>query len=461
MTGADRLPPYDSEAEEAVLGSLLLDDEAVYRVAPVLRQEDFFRERSRLTYSACLALYERGEAINQITVAHQLAVQGKLEEVGGAGYLSYLVTSVPTSLHIDYYAQIVRRTAMLRNLVHAAGRIESLAYQGDADVEATLAEAEAILYGVRRGEATQLEPLRDILARFWEEIATPTAARGDRPVHIFTEFRDLDRLLGGLKRADLIILAARPSFGKTSFALNIAFNAALHQNATVAIFSLEMSKEQLAQRLLSSHAEGDSQRMRLEHLNSEERGRLAEGVGLLSQAPIYVDDTGAIRVAEMRARLRRLHQEHPLDLVVVDYIQLMSGSTGYQNRVQEMTEISRSLKVLAREMNVPLIAVSQLSRAVQHRSPPTPLLSDLRDSGSIEQDADLVVFLHREDRTPTDPDAPAGDPGSRTRDSGPAAKGIVQVMVSKNRNGPIGTVSLRFVEQYTRFFSLETFRTSP
>lgn len=449
MAEADRLPPYDSEAEEAVLGSLLLDDEAIFRVAPVLRPEDFFRERARLTYAACLALYERTEAINQITVAHQLAVQGKLEEVGGAGYLSYLVTSVPTSLHVDYYAQIVRRTAMLRRLVHAAGRIEALAYQGDADVEATLAEAEAILFGIRRGEATQLEPLREILARLWEEIATPATAAGGRPVHILTEFVDLDRLLGGLKRADLVILAARPSFGKTSFALNIAFNAALHQNASVAIFSLEMAKEQLAQRLLASHAEVDSQRLRLEHLNAEERGKLAEAIGLLSQAPIYVDDTATVRVPEMRARLRRLHQESPLDMVIIDYIQLIPGTMGYQNRVQEMTEISRSLKALARELSVPVVAVSQLSRAVQQRSPPIPQLSDLRESGSIEQDADVVMFLHREDRAPTDPDSPA---------AAGAPRGIVDVMVAKHRNGPTGKVSLRFVEQYTRFVSLERFR---
>ena len=446
----EKLPPHDVDAEEAVIASLLVDGEAIFRVAPILHPDDFFREKNVWAYDACLALWDRGEAINQITLAHELARRGRLEELGGVAYLSQLVTELPTPLGVEYYAQIVQRDAVYRRLIDAAGKITQLGYQGGADLGAALSRAEGLLAAVR-GEklVSDFVHIRELLERHVEaaEGEGTEAAAG----HIRSGFMDLDTLLGGLKRADLVILAARPSLGKTSLALNIARNAAVGQQFTVAVFSLETAGEQLAQRLLAAESNVDSTRLRLgTHSEADER-RIMQALAVLANANIFVDDSAVLRMAEMRGKAWRLSREHRLDLVIIDYLQLMHGGAPAENRVQEVSYISRSLKELARELNVPVIAVSQLSRAVEARATHIPMLSDLRESGSIEQDADVVMFIYREDAYMRKDEWQRLHP-DRPGDSYPA--GIIQIIVAKHRNGPTGTVNLRFREKVARFEDL-------
>jgi len=446
----EKLPPHDIDAEEAVIASLLVDGEAIFKVAPILRPEDFFREKNHWAYDACLTLWDRGEAINQITLAHELARRGRLDELGGVAYLSQLVTELPTPLGVEYYAQIVQRDAVYRRLIDAAGKITQVGYQGGADLSAALAHAEGLLAAVR-GEklVSDFVHIRELLERHVEaaEGEGTEAAAG----HIRSGFMDLDTLLGGLKRSDLVILAARPSLGKTSLALNIARNAAVGQQATVAIFSLETAGEQLAQRLLAAESNVDSTRLRLgTHSEAEER-RIMHAMGVLANANIFVDDSAVLRMPEMRGKAWRLSREHRLDLVIIDYLQLMHGGVFAENRVQEISYISRSLKELARELKAPVIAVSQLSRAVEARATHIPMLSDLRESGSIEQDADVVMFIYREDTYVRKDEWQRMHP-DRPGDSYPA--GIVQIIVAKHRNGPTGTIHLRFREKVARFEDL-------
>ena len=446
----EKLPPHDIDAEEAVIASLLVDGEAIFKVAPILRPEDFFREKNHWAYDACLTLWDRGEAINQITLAHELARRGRLDELGGVAYLSQLVTELPTPLGVEYYAQIVQRDAVYRRLIDAAGKITQVGYQGGADLSAALAHAEGLLAAVR-GEklVSDFVHIRELLERHVEaaEGEGTEAAAG----HIRSGFMDLDTLLGGLKRSDLVILAARPSLGKTSLALNIARNAAVGQQATVAIFSLETAGEQLAQRLLAAESNVDSTRLRLgTHSEAEER-RIMQAMGVLANANIFVDDSAVLRMPEMRGKAWRLSREHRLDLVIIDYLQLMHGGVFAENRVQEISYISRSLKELARELKAPVIAVSQLSRAVEARATHIPMLSDLRESGSIEQDADVVMFIYREDTYVRKDEWQRMHP-DRPGDSYPA--GIVQIIVAKHRNGPTGTIHLRFREKVARFEDL-------
>jgi len=446
----EKLPPHDIDAEEAVIASLLVDGEAIFKVAPILRSDDFFREKNVWAYDACLTLWERGETINQITLAHELARRGRLDELGGVSYLSQLVTELPTPLGVEYYAQIVQRDAVYRRLIDAAGKITQLGYQGGADLPAALSRAEGLLDAVR-GEklASDFVHISELLERHVEaaEGEGAEAAAG----HIRSGFMDMDTLLGGLKRADLVILAARPSLGKTSLALNIARNAAVGQQATVAIFSLETAGEQLAQRLLAAESNVDSTRLRLGTHSDDEERRIMQAMGVLASANIFVDDSAALRMAEMRGKAWRLSREHRLDLVIIDYLQLMHGGVYAENRVQEISYISRSLKELARELNVPVIAVSQLSRAVEARATHIPMLSDLRESGSIEQDADVVLFIYREDVYVRKDEWQRMHP-DRPGDSYPA--GIIQIIVAKHRNGPTGTIHLRFREKVARFEDL-------
>lgn len=446
----ERVPPHDEAAEEAILGSILIDGDAILQVAPFLRPEDFYRERNRWTYDACLALFQRGEAINQVTISHELAGQDKLETAGGPSFLSHLVASVPTSVHAEHYAQIVSRTATMRNLINAAIHITALGYEQDADLDGTLRQAEDLLFRVRsRRQSRDFVPLREVLDRYLEESAasqTPTE-RGAGPIP--TGFADLDELLGRLQRSDLIILAARPSLGKSALALDIARNAA-GQGAVVGIFSLEMSREQLAYRLLSAEAQVDSHRLRLGLITEREQQRVINAVGALSDLPIYIDDSPLQTIVEVRSKARRLHMEHTVDLLIVDYIQLMQGAGRQDNRVQEMSDISRSLKGVARDLNVPCLAISQLSRAVEQRPTHRPMLSDLRDSGSIEQDADVVAFIYRDDVYITEED------WERQHPTEAYPKNIAEIIVAKHRNGPLGNLSLYFREQYTRFENLAT-----
>jgi replicative DNA helicase len=449
---AEKLPPHDIEAEEAVVASLLVDPEAIYKVAPRLKAEDFFREKNAWIYQACRALWDRSESINQITVAHELARSGRLEDVGGVTYLSRLITELPTSVGVEHYAGIVQRDATYRKLISAAGHIAQLAYEGGADVGEALGRAETLLAGVRQGEALRdFVHIRELLAGYLENAEAGLGAVAAQARAVTTGFMDLDTLLTGLKRGDLVIVAARPSLGKTSLVLNFARAAAARQNGTVAFFSIEMAAEQLVQRLLAMESGVDSTRLSFgQHSDRDER-KISQALGVLSDLTIYFDDSAMLTVAEMRAKARRLQLERGLDLVLVDYLQLMQSGMRNENRVQEVSYISRSLKQLARDLDVPVIACSQLSRAAESRANNVPQLSDLRESGSIEQDADVVMFIYREDKYVAREEWQRQHP-DRPADSYPA--GITQIVVAKHRNGPTGTIHLRFREKLARFEDL-------
>ena len=451
---AEKLPPHDVDAEEAVIGSLLIDGEAIARVGSILKGEDFYRERNRWCYDACVALHQRNEAINQVTVVHELGRRERLEDVGGPAYLSHLVASVPTSVHAEHYANLVNRTATMRRLIRAATDIADIGYADSADVEAALAQAEDLLFSIRTDQSVRdFVHIREVLDQYLEETASigGPLERGVAPIPC--GFPDLDRLLGGLQRGDLIILAARPALGKSTLAMNIARHAA-EQGAVVATFSLEMSRDQIALRLLSAEAEVDSHRLRLGLHTEAEGSRIMSSVGALSDLSIFIDDSPLQGVLEMRSKARRLHLERGTDLIIVDYLQLIHGSSGRggENRVQELGEITRSLKALARDLKVPVLAISQLSRAPEMRPSHRPQLSDLRESGSIEQDADVVAFIHREDRYTTLEEWEQRHPGE------PYPQNIAEIIVAKHRHGPVDTINLYFRGNLARFEHLATQR---
>jgi replicative DNA helicase len=443
----DRLPPHNVEAEEAVIGSLLIDNESIFRVSASLKVDDFFIDKNRDIYEACLALYQRNDAINQITVAHELARNQRLDQVGGAAYLSHLIAVVPTSVHAEFYAGIVSNLSIMRQLIMVGTQIVGLGYEAKPDAEESLSKADDILFKIRQRQGTRgLVPLRQALDKYFEEM-TPIEEEAEEIPHVLTGFNALDQFLGGLQRSDLIIVAARPSVGKTSLALNIARNSAVKQKACVALFSLEMSREAVVQRFLSSESGVDGKKVRLGIYNEDEERRIMDASGVLSEAPIYIDDSPQVRTAEMRSKARRLHMERGLDLVIVDYLQLMQGEKRSENRVQEVSDITRSLKALARDLNVPVIAVSQLSRQVEWRASHRPQLSDLRESGSIEQDADLVIFIYRAEREFTEEEWYK----EHTMDNEVYPKGIADIIVAKHRNGPTDTVKLRYISRLAKF----------
>jgi len=453
----EKLPPHDIEAEEAVLGSLLIDPDAILKIAASLKPEDFFSETNRAIYQACFSLYQRNEVINQITAAHELMRLDKLEQVGGAAFLSHLISSVPTSLHVEYYAQIVSNTAMMRRLISAAGQIEALGYEASPDVEASLNKAEDILFQVRmRREPRDFIPIRDALGQYFDKGGPPTALREGELPYVLTGFAALDDRLGGLQRSDLIVLGARPSLGKTSLALNIARNAAVNQKACVALCSLEMSRDAVVQRLLASESGVDSKRVRSGQFTEQDEVKIMQASGILSEAPIYIDDSPQLRVLDIRSKVRRLHFEHRIDLIVIDYLQLIQGDGKAETRVQEISKITRSLKTLARELNVPVLTVSQLSRAVEWRASHVPELADLRESGSIEQDADVVLFIYRDDMYFSVED------WSKLHDieKEPYPRGIADILIAKHRNGPPGQIKLRFLSKVVRFDNFEAETTS-
>ena len=445
---SDKLPPHDIDAEEAVIGSLLIDGTAIYKIAPFLDQADFYGERNQWIYGACLALSQRDEAVNQITLAQELDRQKKLEDCGGAAYLSHLISIVPTSLDVEHYAQIVYRLSIMRHLINAGSQIAALGYKADPDVEASLSRAEDILFRLRHGQTPRdFVHIRQVLDKYFEGTTPDTAAeRGHLDIpHVLSGFAGLDEFLGGFQRSDLIIIAGRPSMGKTSLALNIARNAAVDQGACVALFSVEMAQEPLVLRLLSSESGVNLKQVRLgAHSEREERG-IMNATGILSEAPIYIDDSPQLRVVEMRSKARRLYYEHGINLIIVDYLQLMMGDGRGENRVQEISFISRSLKAIARDLDVPVIAVSQLSRAVEWRASHVPQLSDLRESGSIEQDADVVIFVNREENYYSSKEAWQND---HPDEPFPPPADII---VAKHRNGPIGQVNLRFIPKLAKF----------
>ncbi len=449
-----RLPPNDLDAEESVLGSLLIDPDAIFRVVPILKAEDFYRDKNRWTFESCLLLHERREAINQITIAHDLARRQLLEPVGGAAYISHLVSQVPTSVHVEHYANIVRRLSVMRRLIVASNQISSIAYEAPPDAEDALNRAEGILFQLRRGESTRdFAHIREVLDRYFEESHLAHTDDGYLP-RVHTGFLDLDRLLGGLQRSDMIVLAARPSIGKTSLALNMALNAATKEKARVALFSLEMSKMELAYRFISMESNIEIQKLRLDQISERQRGDIMDAIGKLSEASIYIDDSPLLRESDMRSKARRLQSDKGVDLVIVDYLQLMRSSRHTDNRVQEMSDISHSIKEIARELDVPVIAVSQLSRAVESRHPHTPMLSDLRESGSIEQDADVVLFIYRDEHYYSEQEWEERFPDRSY------PKGIAELIVAKHRNGPIGKVRVYFEEKLARFDNLERIDTT-
>ncbi len=446
-----RLPPSDSDAEEAVIGSLLIDGTSIFQIADFLQAPDFYYEQNRWLYEACMALYQRDEAINQVTLAQELSRQGRLESCGGAARLSYLISVCPTSLDIEHYARIVYRLSVMRQMISAGDRISAIGYEAGPDVEDSLARAEGVLFGLRRGQAGgDLTHIRQVLDKYFEVPPAPTEEKPERLPYVLSSFPGLDEWLGGFQRADLVIIAGRPSMGKTSLALNIARNAAVEHRACVTLFSLEMARDSLVQRLLSSESGVNTRRVRFGQHTEEEERRVMEATGILSEAPIYIDDTPMLRVAEMRSKALRLNYERGIDMVIIDYMQLMQGE-GHrnENRVQEISYISRALKALAREIDAPVLAVSQLSRAVEWRASHEPQLSDLRESGSIEQDADVVLFIYRDEYYyKSEEEWLAAHPDREY------PREEADVIIAKHRNGPTGRVKMRFRHNLARFESL-------
>lgn len=438
-----KVPPHDIEAEQAVIGSMLTDQEAVYAAIERLKPEDFYREDNKQIYTAILNIYNKAEPIDIITLKAELSSMGKLDAVGGLEYIVELPEKVPTTANVDRYIKIVEEKSLLRNLIRAANEILSSGYAQEHDVENIVDHAEKKIFDVMQKKSQKgYTTIKDVLV----ESFTKLEELYNQKEHITgvpTGFAELDKKTAGLHGSELILIAARPAMGKSAFALNIGSYAATRANVPVAIFSLEMSKEQVGNRILCSEALVDSNNVRTGELNDEELGKLAETSGELSQAPIYIDDTPGISVMEIRAKCRKLKLEKNIGLVIIDYLQLIQGSGKTSSREQEIAEISRSLKILAKEIEVPVIALSQLSRAVEARPDHRPMLSDLRESGSIEQDADIVMFLYRDDYYNEDSEK----------------KNIAEVIIAKQRAGSTGTVELAWLGKYTKFANLEKYRT--
>lgn len=435
---SDRLPPQNIEAEQAVLGAILLNPEMLTNVNERIRAEDFYRQGHQRLYEVMNELAEKREPIDLVTLTAMLQDKKLLEEVGGVSYLTEIAAMVPVISNVDYYAKIVETKAMQRNLIRTASGIISEAYTNDEDIAEVMETAEKkILDIAKRRIKGAFTPIKEVLMESYEQIEALHYNQGGLK-GLSTGFIDLDKMTSGFQKSDLIIVAARPSMGKTAFALNVAQNVALRSQATVAIFSLEMSAPQLVMRMIASEGNIDAQSFRTGNLKDEDWEKLTMSIGTLSEASIFIDDTPGITIFDIRAKLRRLQAEHGLGLVMIDYLQLISGR-GIDSRQQEISEISRSLKLMAREFDVPIIALSQLSRAVEQRQDKRPMLSDLRESGSIEQDADMVAFLYRDDYYNEESEK----------------KNIAEIIIGKQRNGPVGKVELLFLKNYNKFLSLE------
>ncbi|MCL4560571.1 MAG: replicative DNA helicase [Chloroflexi bacterium] len=433
--------PQSREAEEAVLGSILINPEAYYDVAQFLQAEDFYIHRNQWIWETFTRLHERRAPIDYLTVSEELDQQGQLAEIGGPAYLTALIQQVPTSLHAEAYGHLIEVSAIRRRMLAAANQVAKLALDEHAPIETAIDEAEKSIFGISERRARHdLQPIQAVLSEYYDRI-DQLSQRGADIYGVPTGLIDLDHLLGGLQKSDLLIIAGRPGMGKTGFLLSIAKNAALKHKKHVAIFSLEMSNEQLVQRLISQETGIDTQRLRSGQLNEDEWPLFTQAVEVLSDTKIFLDDTPAITPLQIRTKCRRLHLEYQLDLVLVDYLQLMSSDMRTENRVQEVSFISRNMKVLARELNVPVLAAAQLSRAVEQRADKRPMLSDLRESGSLEQDADIVMFIHR-------PDA---------LDKDTVKQNIAEIIVAKHRNGPTHPgIELVFLSNLARFENAAT-----
>ena len=438
----DRRPPYSEDAEQAVLGAMLMDADAVMRAAEYVDDTMFYREGNRRIYRAMITLAERGEVVDPLTLANELTRKGELDASGGKDYIGFLVDAVPTAANIEYHAKIVREKALMRRLIEASTLTVSEAFEGSERAEELLDRAEQRIFELAQDRDQEgFTRIKELLWPTMERIEALHGS-GSSITGVPSGFTDLDEMTAGFQKADLVIVAARPSMGKTAFTLNIAQYAALEANVPVAFFSLEMSKDSLVQRMLTAEARIDAQRLRRGMLRDDDFPRLARAAGILGSAPVWIDDTPGITVLEMRSKARRLKAENGIGLVIVDYLQLMQGPSGVENRQQEISIISRGLKALAKELDVPVVALSQLSRAPEQRAGEgkRPQLSDLRESGAIEQDADLVMFLYRQEMY----DGPVDKDGN-------SIEGRAEVIVGKQRNGPTGIVNLHFHKQYTRF----------
>ncbi len=438
--GGPQIVPHSREAEEAVIGSVLINPEAYYDVSEFLMAEDFYIHRHRWIWQSFSRLQQNRTPIDSLTVMEDLDQQGQLAEIGGASYITSLINSVPSSLHAISYGRIVEETAVRRRMLEAANSIAKLAYEESTGLEAVMDDAEKAVFGVSERRLTRdLAPIQQVLSEYYDSISE-LAAKDEEIRGVPTGFIDIDNLLGGLQPSDLLIVAGRPGMGKTGFALTLAKNAALTHKKHVAIFSLEMGNDQLVQRILSQETGIDSQRLRMGKLEEDEWSLFTHAIEVLSDTKIFLDDTPGITPLQLRTKCRRLHLEHRLDLVIVDYLQLMSGDRRNENRVQEVSYISRQMKILARELKVPVLAAAQLSRAVEQRGDKRPVLSDLRESGSLEQDADIVMFIYRPEMYEEDP----------------AKQNLAEVIVAKHRNGPIGSVQLIFRKNLAKFENAAT-----
>ena len=436
----DRVPPHNNEAEQSVIGAIFLEPQALITASEILIPEDFYRRAHQMIFQTMQSLSDQGKAIDVVTVTEELSVKKELEDVGGLSYISELANAVPTAANIAHYAKIVEEKALLRRLINVATKIVQDSYTREDEVEALLSEAEKKMMEVaNRKNGGDFKHVKDVLVDTFDNIEKLQSRQGD-VTGIPTGFRDLDHITAGFQRNDLIIVAARPSVGKTAFALNIAQSAAVQAGENVAIFSLEMGADQLIMRMLCAEGNIDAQALRTGALTTEDWGKLTMAMGSLSNSGIYIDDSAGVRVNELRAKCRRLAQEHGLGMIIIDYLQLIQGSgRPGENRQQEVSEISRSLKGLARELKVPVIALSQLSRGVEQRQDKRPMMSDLRESGSIEQDADIVAFLYRDDYY----------------DKESESKNMIEIIIAKQRNGPTGTVTLAFKKEFNKFINVD------
>ncbi|MDF9407044.1 replicative DNA helicase [Pelotomaculum isophthalicicum JI] len=434
----DKIPPQNIDAEQSVLGAILLDREAVYKAMKLVQPDDFYREDHRLIYEAMLALNENSRPVDLITVSEQLRQQGNLEKSGGVAYIASLAEMAPIAANVEYYARIVEEKSLLRTLIQLSTRIAGMGYDESEEPEKLIAEAERMIMELGSKRVTgAFFSIKDILLDTLTHMEFLYNNR-DSITGVPTSFSDLDKICHGLQPSDLVILAGRPSMGKTSLGMCIGYSAALKHNVPAAIFSLEMSKEQLVQRILCAEAKIDQQRLRNGSLEEGDWQALHDVAGKLAKAPIFIDDTPAITIRQIRAKARQLQVEKGLGLIIIDYLQLMQGTRRSENRQQEIADISRALKGLAKELNVPVLALAQLSRAVEQRQDKRPIMSDLRESGALEQDADLVMFIYRDEYYNPDSEK----------------KGIAEIIISKHRNGPVGTVELGFLKELTKFVPL-------
>ena len=435
MEDNTRIPPHSVEAEQSVLGSILLDKDAMISVSETLIPEDFYKEAHKVIYECMLKLYNSQSEIDLITLAEELRDQGYLDDIGGIPYITSLSTIVPTTSNIKYYVNIVKEKSIVRQLISAANDIINLSYDSSAKVEDVLENAEKKIFDISQERTTNdFKQINQVLRDTYDMIEKLYTEKNE-VTGLTTGFRDLNKKINGFQKSDLLLVAARPAMGKTAFALNLVQNAALKGDASVAVFSLEMSKEQLVQRMLSSQSNVELKKIKTGKLNANDWPRIIEAMAVLSEAKIHIDDTPGIKISELRSKCRKLKIEKGLDLVLIDYLQLMEGEGNNESRQQEIAKISRSLKILAKELNCPVVALSQLSRAPEQRADHRPMLSDLRESGSIEQDADIEMFLYRDEYYNPDTES----------------KNIGEVIVSKNRHGETGTIELVWFGEVQKF----------